>query len=550
MNFLPLSKKEAQGKGWHEIDIVLITGDAYVDHPSFGTAMIGRVLEKAGYRIGIINYPDWKNPQSVAILGKPRLFFGVTSGNVDSMLANFTAFKMRRSDDPYVPGGKAGLKPNRALIVYCNSIKQAYKDVPIVIGGIEASMRRIVHYDFWSDKLRRSILEDTRADILVYGMGEKPIVEVAKRIEQKMDLGGINGTVVMSKNIPENAVVLPAEEEAFQSKQKFIELYRLFYKNQHNVMCQPTGGRYLIHYPPAPLSQQELDAIYELPFTRQPHPSYQETIPAFEMIRDSITAHRGCVSGCSFCSLTLHQGKNIVSRSEESVLNEVKKLSREPDFKGHIKDIGGPSANNYQFECRINWQCNRESCTFPKLCSNLKINTAAWINLLEKAARIPGVKKVTVGSGIRYDLFMADKNAKQLLEKLVKNHISGQLKIAPEHSSEKVLRSMRKNELTSLQEFVNEYNRINGKLKKRQHLLPYMMSCHPGSTNAEMKKMRRLIQSLFKMIPKQVQAFIPLPMTLSSITYYTGVDPLTGEKYFVEKSAKGRRLQHRIFFKK
>ncbi len=550
MDFLPLTKKEIQKKGCYQVDIVLITGDAYVDHPSFGTAVIGRVLESRGYRIGIIAMPDWKNAESVTVFGKPRLFFGVTSGNVDSMVANFTAFKMRRSDDPYVPGGKAGHKPNRALIVYCNLIKQVYKDVPIVIGGIEASMRRFAHYDFWSDKVRRSILEDTRANILVYGMGEKPIVEIAGRISNNEELTGINGTVVITKELPEKLKLAPSEEEVINSKDKFNEFYSLFYKQQHKVIAQPAGKRYIVQFPPAQMSSTELDNIYELPFTRKPHPSYKSEIPAFKMIANSITAHRGCVSGCSFCSLTLHQGKRIISRSKKSILHEVEKLAVQPDFKGHISDIGGPSANNYNFDCKINWQCNRESCTFPDLCHNLQMRTKDWIELLERASKIKGVKKVTVGSGIRFDLFMAESSSKNLLQRLVQSFISGQLKIAPEHSSLKVLRAMRKTPLFSMKEFVQIFQDLNMDIKKKQHLLPYLMSNHPGSGIKEMKEMKNDIQSIFKFIPNQVQSFFPLPMTLSSVIYFTGVDPLTGEKFFVEQEPGLRRKQHRIFFSK
>jgi uncharacterized radical SAM protein YgiQ len=550
MDFLPLTKEEVQKKGWDNVDIVLVSGDAYVDHPAFGTAMIGRVLESQGYRVGIIAMPDWKNPNSMTVFGKPRLFFGVTSGNVDSMVANFTAFKMRRSDDPYVPGGKAGHKPNRTLIVYCNLIKQVYKDVPIVIGGIEASMRRFAHYDFWSDKVRRSILEDTRANILVYGMGEGAISEIANRISKKKELNEIEGTVFIAKQPPENAKLIPSEEEVLNSNEKFIEFYSQFYKHQNKILAQSAGKRYIIQYPSAQMSPAELDKLYELPFKRKPHPSYNAEIPAFKMITNSITAHRGCVSGCSFCSLTLHQGKRIISRSKQSILKEVEKVVATPGFKGHISDIGGPSANNYNFDCKINWLCNRESCTFPALCPNLELRTNDWIDLLERVSKAKGVKKVSIGSGIRFDLFMADPKSKQLLKKLIESHISGQLKIAPEHSQEKVLRAMRKKTLFPLKEFVQLFQKINISLKKRQHLIPYLMSNHPGSGIQEMKEMKKNIQSVFKFIPDQVQAFYPLPMTLSSVIYYTGVDPITKEKIFVEREHGLRRKQHRFFFGK
>ena len=396
-SFLPITREELTQRGWNEVDIVLITGDAYIDHPAFGTAVIGRTLEQRGYRVGIIAMPDWKDPQSVTVFGKPRLFFGVTSGNVDSMLARYTAFKRDRSDDPYVPGGKAGRKPERAVLAYCNLIKAVYKDVPLVIGGVEASMRRVAHYDYWDNKVRRSILEDARADILVYGMGEKAITTIAERLQREHGstpltmtidqlLQGILGTVMLSKELPEGAKLLPVEEEVLASKEAFGEFYRLFFRHQQQLLAQPTGKRYLIHHPPATISSEELDAIYALPYTRQPHPSYKEPIPAFEMIRNSVTAHRGCVSGCSFCSLSLHQGKKIVSRSPASVLREVEIIANQPDFKGHITDIGGPSANMYGFDCQQDWNCARESCLFPSLCWNLRINTRAWLKLLKQAA--------------------------------------------------------------------------------------------------------------------------------------------------------------------
>ena len=547
--FIPITKEECEARDWNEVDIVLVTGDAYVDHPSFGVAVIGRVLENQGYRVGIIAMPDWKNPASMALFGKPRLFFGVTSGNVDSMLSRYTAFKRYRSDDPYAPGGEAGHKPERAVIVYCNLIKSVYKDVPIVIGGIEASMRRVLHYDFWSNRVRRSILEDSRADILVYGMGERQVGTIAERIASGESLHGIPGTVIMSKEIPDGAKLLPAEEEAMQSQKSFVEFYRSFYRKQHHVLAQPAGKRYLVHYPPPEdVRADELDDIYELPYIRRPHPAYKKSIPAFDMIRNSVTCHRGCVSGCSFCSLTLHQGKKIVSRTSESVLREIETIASDPDFKGQITDIGGPSANNYGFDCQINWQCSRESCTFPSLCPNLKFGTRAWISLLERAAKIHGVTKVTIGSGIRYDLFMRDPNHKQLLKTLIASHISGQLKIAPEHTSPRVLRAMRKLPLIELTDFIQIFRDVDAAMGKRQHLIPYLMSCHPGTDLDDMKRMKKEILSAFQFMPEQVQSFIPLPMTLSSVIFYTGVDPLTGEEFFVERDMAERRKQHQVFF--
>ena len=557
--FLPVNKAEIAQRGWDAVDIVLISGDAYVDHPAFGLAVIGRVLENQGYRVGIIAMPDWKDPDSIAIFGKPRLFFGVTSGNVDSMLARYTAFKRYRSDDPYAPGGKAGCKPERAVLVYCNLIKAAYKDVPLVIGGVEASMRRVTHYDFWSNTVRRSIIEDSRADILVYGMGEQAIIAIAERLQQRQatpalqsesiasGLKGIPGTVLLSRDCPPEAYRLPAEEAALSSKETFVEFYREFYRRQHQVLAQPTGKRYLLHYPPANLAPEALDAIYALPFLRQPHPSYTQAIPGFEMIRHSVTAHRGCVSGCSFCSLALHQGKRIISRSPQSVLQEVRTIAQEPDFKGHITDIGGPSVNMYGLECQRDWKCPRESCLFPALCPNLRLNASRWVNLLQQAARIQGVSLVTVGSGVRYDLLLRDPEAPKLLDTLLAHHISGQLKIAPEHTDPQVLRAMRKTPLVELLEFLELFHQIARQQGKKRYLLPYLMSCHPGTSQKNMRAMQQTILRLFGFLPKQVQAFIPLPMTLSSVIYYTGTDPLTGEHFDVARDMNNRRKQHQEF---
>jgi len=548
--FLPMTMKELTDRGWDEVDIVLVTGDAYVDHPSFGVAIIGRVLERAGFRVAIIAMPDWKNPDSIKTFGRPRLFFGVTSGNIDSMVARYTAFKRLRSDDPYAPGNRAGHKPDRAVIVYCNRIKSVYNDVPVVIGGIEASMRRVAHFDFWSNKVRRSILEDSKATILVHGMGEKAITEIARRIAAGEALEGIPGTVVMSRTAPENAKLLPAEDDVLTSQETLIEFYRQFYRNQRKILAQPAGNRFLLHFPPAQLAETDLDEIYALPFTRLPHPLYREPIPAFDMIKNSVTSHRGCVSGCSFCALTLHQGKRIVSRSATSILQEVERIAATDNFKGHISDIGGPSANNYGFDCRIQWNCPRESCTFPDLCPNLILTTEKWIRLLDRASEMPGVKLVTVGSGIRYDLFMKEPRGASLLNKLLKRHVSGQLKIAPEHTEDAALRAMRKTPLTDLADFITEFRNQNRSLGKKQHLLPYLMSCHPGSANQEMGILQKKVHELFGFMPEQVQTFIPLPITLSSIIFCTGVDPLTGEKFAVVRETEERRRQHGIFFRK
>ncbi len=547
--FIPISHEEMLQHGWENVDVVLISGDAYVDHPAFGTAVIARVLQNRGFRVAIIAMPDYRDAASIALFGRPRLFFAVTSGNVDSMLARYTAFKRLRRDDPYVPGGKAGRKPSRAVITYCNLIKQRYKEVPVIIGGIEASMRRMAHYDFWSNSVRRSILEDSRADLLVYGMGETQIVDIAKRIKSGKPLTNIPGTVELTRQQPQqDSKWLPNEEGVIADKRKLIQMYRLLFKHyQSKRLAQPAGGRYLVHHPPAALSQEELDQIYELPFQRRPHPAYREKIPAFEMIRNSITAHRGCFSGCSFCSLGLHQGKKIVRRSLASITREADRLCRDSNFKGHITDVGGPSANMYGAECKIDWRCNRESCTYPSLCSNLEINSGAWLELLDQVANQPGIRHVTVGSGVRYDLLVKDCE-KQDFDQLTGQHTSGQLKIAPEHTEAHVLRAMRKKPLVELESFVKQFRNSAKRQDKKYYLLPYLMSCHPGSRLSDMIEMRKNLK-LFGFIPEQVQAFIPLPMTLSSIIYHTGKDPLTGESFYVERDMNKRRQQHEILLK-
>lgn len=534
------------GRGWDALDIVLITGDAYVDHPGFGTAVIGRVLEAEGFRVGIIAMPDWKDPKSVTVFGEPRLFFGISTGNVDSMLSRYTAFKKTRRDDPYAPGGKGGHKPSRALIVYSNLVRQVYKHTPIVIGGIEASMRRFVHYDFWSDQVRRSILEDTRADILVYGMSERAITAVAGRFASQSHLRNIPGTVILSQAAPENGVLLPSEESMMESSSTFSEGYRLFYRNQHHLLVQPTGKRYWIQTPQEPASTQDLDRVYALPFIRQPHPMYDESVPAFEMIRDSITAHRGCVSGCGFCSLNLHQGRRIVSRSTESVITELKQMSESPDFKGHVTDIGGPSANMYGFDCSHDWICSRESCLFPDVCPNLRMGNDPWLFLLDRAKQVRGVNHVTIGSGLRYDVFMRDPQYKRQIKRLARNHIGGQLKIAPEHMDETTLRAMRKIPLASLDRFIRDFRTASDDAGKKQYLVPYVMSCHPGSSSRSDLELRKSVKRQFGFFPEQVQMFIPLPMTLSSVIYYTGRDPLTNEVFPVVRDPARRRSQHRI----
>jgi uncharacterized radical SAM protein YgiQ len=448
-----------------------------------------------------------------------------------------------------VPGGKAGRKPERAVINYCNLIKARFKDVPIVIGGIEASMRRIVHYDFWDNRLRRSIIEDSRADIIAYGMAEAAVIDIADRLAAGRPLDGIQGTVILSKKPPENSIRLPSEEETMNDRDALLSAYRAFFQNQDRIITQPAGNRFLVQFPQTLMTVQQLDGLYDLPFMYAPHSSYTEKIPAFEMIMGSITAHRGCVSGCSFCSVGLHQGKRIIARSPESVLDEAERLSRNSLFRKHITDIGGPSANMYSFSCVSGWKCSRTSCLDPRPCKMLSVQTVPWLGLIDRASSIKGISKVTVGSGIRYDVFMNDREAIPNLRKLVKNHISGHLKIAPEHTVHHVLSTMRKCPSFSLKDFVSLFRAETGRLGKKQYVLPYLMSCHPGCTMNDMQTMKNDIMKIFSYIPEQVQAFIPLPLTLSSIQFFTGIDPLTGNSVSTDKNHDKRRLQHSVIIK-
>ncbi|TAL37628.1 MAG: YgiQ family radical SAM protein [Spirochaetes bacterium] len=547
LDFFPVTRDDLDALRWDYVDVVLVTGDAYVDHPSFGTAVIARVLERDGLRVAVLAMPRWREPAVIATFGRPRLFFGVSSGNVDSMIARHTAFKKVRNDDPYTPAGIESGKPERAVIVYCNMIRAVYKDVPIVIGGIEASMRRFAHYDFWSDRVRRSIILDARAHLLVYGMGEGQVREAAKRIREGNSLSGIPGTVEVAREAPPGALLLPPEEDACARPDAYLEFYRSYSRNQHRVLAMPSGKRFIVQYPQAETTREALDAVYALPFTRKPHPSYAGKIPAFEMIKHSITAHRGCVSGCAFCSLSLHQGRRIVRRSVESVLAEARLIAAMDYFTGHISDVGGPSANMYGTGCAADWKCARESCAWPDLCPNLRPNSKEWMKLLASVEKVPGVKQVTVGSGIRYDLLMRDDPS--CLRALLARHVSGQLKIAPEHTSARVLRAMRKAPLVDLEDFMREFFNAAKAAGKKLYVVPYLMSCHPGCTDADMSTMKNEVQKIFHFIPEQVQAFIPLPLTLSSVMYYTGKDPFTGETLFSEKDPRRRRRQHDILFK-
>ncbi|MBN2433653.1 MAG: YgiQ family radical SAM protein [Spirochaetes bacterium] len=552
-DFLPSTPEEVKNRGWDYVDIVLVTGDAYIDHPSFGAAVIGRVLEQQGYRVAICDMPDVKDTSSFTLFGAPRLFFAVTGGNVDSVMMRYTSFLKVRNDDPFRPETEIE-RPLRSLISYCNCIRSLYKGIPIVIGGIEASMRRLAHYDFVDNKIRRSILLDSRADILIYGMGEYAVKEVANRIKKGIAIEGIPGTVIVRKELPDDLKkykVLPDEETLTAGDTESKKLYGVFFKTIYlsleTVFVQGSGGRFLLQYPPYKMTGDELDTVYELPYKYSPAPKYlNRKIDAFNMIQNSINSHRGCVSGCAFCSIALHQGRRVVSRSEKSIIQEIETLTRDKNFKGHVSDVGGPTANMYAVSCRSNWQCTRESCLYPNRCPSLVVETKKYLKLLEHCRKIPGVKKISIGSGVRYDLFYSDY--KEGLEDFIVNYVGGQLKIAPEHTEPEVLHVMRKVPLVPLADFVMFFSKICKKRGVKYFLVPYLMSNHPGSSHASMIRSRDNVKKLFGYVPKQVQSFFPLPLTLSSAVYYTGYDPLTGKKVFVEKDKGARNRQHSLFF--
>jgi len=529
--FLPVDRRGMEALGWDVCDAVIVTGDAYVDHPSFGAALIGRHLESLGHRVGIIAQPDWKDPGSLLALGVPRLFVGITSGAMDSMVNHYTSFGRIRSDDAYTPGGRAGARPDRAVTVYANAVRRAMPGVPIVLGGIEASLRRLSHYDFWSGRMRRSILLDTRADILVYGMGERQIAEIAARLSEGRYLDGIPGTAVWkgaSRAVPpEGAVVLPSHEAVCSDPSAFLEM-TLAVEAEASPWCgrplvQMSDTRMTVVHPPAePLSGGEMDALYALPFTRRPHPSYTEPVPAWEMIRDSVTAVRGCAGGCSFCALGLHQGKHLVSRSSVSVLGEVRILACQDWFRGTVSDIGGPTANMYGLRCtnpEAERKCRRPSCLFPSPCPNFPTDQTAYADLLDAAAGIPGVKRTLVGSGLRLDLAALDP---AFVRRLARGHVGGHLKVAPEHFSERVLELMRKPGIATWRRFLGLFREASA--GREQYVLPYVMAAFPGCTMRDMEEAAEELRRC-GLSPRQVQAFLPTPMTLAACMYATGLSP-------------------------
>ena len=560
--YLPTTKKELQLRGWNEVDIILFSGDAYIDHPSFGAAVIGRVLEHAGYKVAIVPQPDWRGDhRDFTKLGRPRLFFGVTAGSMDSMVNHYTAAKRLRSDDAYTPEGKAGMRPDYCTITYCNILKQLYPDVPIVIGGIEASMRRLTHYDYWSNRLMPSILVDSKADLLVYGMGEKQMLAIAERMAQlkKEKYCGkhfedIPQIAYLSKQKIENdraIITLKSHEEAVKSKRVHAENFRLIEIESNKIhaatIIQPVGNQYVIVNPPYPtMTTQELDAIYELPFQYRPHPKYKDKhIPAYEMIRFSVCMHRGCFGACSFCTISAHQGKQITSRSEKNILQQIHLLKELPEWKGYLSDLGGPSANMYGMhgkDMSLCEQCARPSCLHPTICKNLNQDFRPLLHIYNKVDALPYIKKAFVGSGVRYDLINEEYG-----RALITRHVSGRLKVAPEHTSDNVLKIMRKPSWKQYEQFHRFFEKINTEAGLRQQLIPYFISSHPGCTNQDMQHLAEQCKRL-RYRPEQVQDFTPTPMTLATTMFYTGLNPYTLEPVFVARSKEVKQKQNSYFF--
>ena len=574
-DWLPTTKKEIEERGWDELDVILFTGDAYVDHPSFGAAVIGRILEAEGLRVAIVPQPNWQDDlRDFKKLGAPRLYFAVTSGNMDSMVNHYTANKRKRSNDAYTPGGQQNKRPDYAATVYCNILKKLYPDTPIMLGGIEASLRRVTHYDYWQDKLKPSILKEAKADLLFYGMGEKSIIDFSRLVQK-----GVDATTIT--NLPQTAFLvdknnhyatnkkwnnidLYSHEECLEDKKKFAKNFMHIEeesnKSEANKITQQIGDRQVVVNPPwPPLEEKEIDRFYDLPFTRLPHPKYKskETIPAYEMIRHSINIHRGCFGGCTFCTISAHQGKFIASRSEKSILKELEQVTQMPDFKGYISDLGGPSANMYKMKgiheeiCR---KCKRPSCIFPEVCKNLDVDHKPMLDLYRKVREHPKIKKAFVGSGIRYDMILHETKDKQVnknnmtyLREVVKHHVSGRLKVAPEHTSDDVLKVMRKPSFNLFYKLNKAFTEINKQEGLNQQLVPYFISSHPGCKNMDMANLAAETKQLdFKL--EQVQDFTPTPMTLATVIYYTGYHPYTMEKVYTAKSKKEKLSQRKFFF--
>ncbi|MBR0460198.1 MAG: YgiQ family radical SAM protein [Victivallales bacterium] len=548
--FLPTTRAEMAARGWQELDVLLVSGDAYIDHPSFGIPLVGRVLESQGYRVGIVAQPRWDTQEDILRMGRPRLFCGISAGCLDSMLAHYTAFRKKRHDDAYTPGGLAGARPNRAVLVYTSLVRAAFPGLFVAIGGIEASLRRAAHYDFWSSSLRRSILVDSKADILLYGMGERPITELARRLAAGESPKGLPGSCWMASNA-DNAVLLPSYEEILQDKPKLMEATLAIEAQVHHgapLLAQPHGNRFVMMAPPPPqMTQQELDDIYALPFTRRAHPSYQQPIPALTVIQWSITSERGCAGGCSFCSIALHEGRHITSRSEKSIRDEVTRLTQMPGWKGTISDVGGPTANLWGTQCTLpeNLQCHRTSCLFPSICHNLKLAQMKYIEMLRGLQRLPGVKHVGIASGVRYDAALTDPD---FIDALAADFVSGHLKIAPEQYENRLLTLLRKPPFSVFERFCEKFTQCSRSHGKEQYVVPYLMSATPGCT---MQDMRR-VSDWFRRQgwnPQQVQCFIPTPGTVATAMFYAGVDE-HGAPLASPTSDHDREAQHYALFPK
>ncbi|MFW6237900.1 MAG: YgiQ family radical SAM protein [Halanaerobiales bacterium] len=557
--FIVINKKEMKQRNLEQLDFVIIAGDAYIDHPSFGTAIISRVLKNAGYKVGIIPQPDWRGTEDFQRLGRPRLAFLVTAGNLDSMVSHYTVNKNRRRKDAYSPGGEMGWRPDRATIVYCNRVRQAFRNIPIIIGGIEASLRRFAYYDYWEDRIRRSIMFDSRADRLVYGMAEKQIIEIAECLENGMNvehLRHISGTCYIVGSLDEVYKYrrVPSYEEVSKDRREFARAARIQHEEQDpirgQVIVQEHGGRYLVQNPPAePLSRQEMDAIYSLPFRREYHPIYEEQggVPAIKEVKFSITSSRGCFGGCSFCSLAFHQGRIVTSRSKESIIKEAKEIIQRDDFKGYIHDVGGPTANFRNPACtrqKRQGSCKERECLFPSPCPNLEVDHTEYLDILRTLRNLDGVKKVFIRSGLRYDYIEADADS-SFLRELCQHHVSGLLKVAPEHASPGVLELMNKPDIEVFEEFRQKFYRINEEIGKEQYLIPYLISGHPGSTLSSAIELAEYLRDIGHR-PEQVQDFYPTPGTLSTAMYYSGYDPQTMEKVYVPRDRKEKRMQRAL----
>lgn len=555
--FLPVTREEMEERGIWQPDFVYITGDAYVDHPSFGAAIITRLLESQGYSVGIISQPDWKKKESISVFGEPRLAFLVSSGNMDSMVNHYTVAKKHRKQDAYSPGGQMGLRPDRAVTVYSNLIRQTYKETPIILGGVEASLRRLAHYDYWSDRMKRSVLMDSGADLISYGMGEHSILALAEALDKGIPVHKITfvaGTVYKAKEAPDG-ILLPSYEELLQNKESYAESFKKQYENMDSfsgkVLIESYGTKgYVVQNPPAkPLTQEEMDRIYELPYTRTFHPMYGEkgNIPAIEEIKFSITSNRGCFGSCNFCALAFHQGRIVQTRSHASMLREAQGYLKEPDFKGYIHDVGGPTADFRHPSCEKQMTkgvCTNRQCLFPKPCKNLKADHEDYLEILRELRTLPGVKKVFIRSGIRFDYVNADASP-VFLEEVAKYHVSGQLRVAPEHVADQVLYYMGKPEHSVYEEFLKRFEKANEKAGKKQYVVPYLMSSHPGCTMEEAVELAEYIRDMGFM-PEQVQDFYPTPSTMSTCMYYTGIDPRTGKKVYVPKTYREKAMQRAL----